>query len=215
MTYMACKLISARLLRIRVFCVSQSDYAFAKRFGAAYLPNFCRFDAEPLVAESFADRSGIICVGRYSPHKRIDKVASFINLQRLKGSLTVVCPSQDVEKYRTHLDAEFLIDLDDAQLRAAYSRARYFISLSDYEGFGLAAIEAVALGCVPILSRNGAYEAFRQQGLRAFSEDDSAAIAQLQEDPNAALKIAQHNHEVMKEYQLSAFKSRLQKHHVL
>src|SRR5690606_32490102 len=41
---------------------------------------------------------------------------------------------------------------DDAQLRALMAQASYFICLSQHEGFGLAAVEAMSAGLLPLLS---------------------------------------------------------------
>lgn len=212
--YVHIKLMFARLLLIQVLCVSRSDHDFAARHGAAYLPNFCRFEAIPLLMKDFEKRGGIICVGRYSPHKRIDKVARFAQTLGQSMPFTVVCPSQDIAAYQEHLDASFLSDLDDQALQAAYSSARFFISLSDFEGFGLAAIEAVALGCIPILSRNDAYTAFRDNGLFALFEDNPEKVHELSNDNHAAFEIAQRNLNVFEEYQISHFKKCLKQLHV-
>ena len=47
---------------------------------------------------------------------------------------------------------EFHPSPDDATLRALMSRASYFVCLSRHEGFGIAAIEALSAGLIPLLS---------------------------------------------------------------
>ena len=46
----------------------------------------------------------------------------------------------------------FVFDPGDAELRSLMGDASFFASLSSYEGFGLAAVEAMSAGLVPILS---------------------------------------------------------------
>jgi len=42
--------------------------------------------------------------------------------------------------------------VSDAELIDEYARARVFVSASEHEGFGISAVEAMAAGCVPVLS---------------------------------------------------------------
>lgn len=43
------------------------------------------------------------------------------------------------------------------EMGAWYRKSKYFISACETEGFGLAALEAVACGCIPILPNSGAF----------------------------------------------------------
>jgi glycosyltransferase involved in cell wall biosynthesis len=48
--------------------------------------------------------------------------------------------------------------IDDAELRGELAKAELFVSAATYEGFGLAALEAMAAGAVPVVND---IEAFR------------------------------------------------------
>lgn len=57
-------------------------------------------------------------------------------------------------------------------------RASFFVSLSEYEGFGIAAIEAMSAGLVPLLSDIPSYRQFvERSGVGAILPDDSEAAA--------------------------------------
>ena len=47
--------------------------------------------------------------------------------------------------------------VSDAELVEEYARARVFVSASEHEGFGISAVEAMAAGCVPVLSDIAAF----------------------------------------------------------
>lgn len=54
------------------------------------------------------------------------------------------------------LKVKFL-SLSDSDLAEAYRRAKFYVSASRYEGFGLPTLEALACGCQPILSATPAH----------------------------------------------------------
>jgi alpha-1,3-mannosyltransferase len=47
--------------------------------------------------------------------------------------------------------------VSDVELVGEYARARVFVSASEHEGFGISAVEAMAAGCVPVLSDIAAF----------------------------------------------------------
>jgi alpha-1,3-mannosyltransferase len=115
-------------------------------------------------ASSLAPTHTIISFGRFAQHKRIGHL--FPLLARLRSEdpawrLIVAGREADqtAEELRSLagiagvLDAvRFVIDPSDDELRALIGEASYFGCLSAYEGFGLAAVEAMSAGLLPILS---------------------------------------------------------------
>jgi alpha-1,3-mannosyltransferase len=114
-------------------------------------------------ASPFPTRN-IICFGRLSEHKRIASL--FPILRELRGlhpqwRLLVAGreSGQTIEQLKA-LAAEsgiadivrFSVNPADAELRGEMGAASYFACLSSYEGFGLAAVEAMSAGLFPILS---------------------------------------------------------------
>ena len=73
---------------------------------------------------------------------------------------------------------EIHIGPDTAELARLIGRASFFVSLSDYEGFGLAAIEALSAGLVPILSDIANYRLFIDRaGIGCIVGGDAVAAA--------------------------------------
>lgn len=52
----------------------------------------------------------------------------------------------------------WLGEVDDRTLRAELARAEFYLSAAEYEGFGLALLEAMAAGVVPVVNRIEAFE---------------------------------------------------------
>ncbi|HEX2973124.1 MAG TPA: glycosyltransferase, partial [Tepidisphaeraceae bacterium] len=74
--------------------------------------------------------------------------------------------------------------LSDEHMRQELGRAAFFISASRYEGFGISAIEAMAAGCIPLLSDIPAFRNLLEDGANGFLIDfdnPERAAARLQE----------------------------------
>jgi glycosyltransferase involved in cell wall biosynthesis len=60
------------------------------------------------------------------------------------------------ELYRAaSTNVEFLGRLSDEDLEALYDRASVYVQASLHEGFGMSVAEAMAAGCIPVVSRHG------------------------------------------------------------
>lgn len=68
---------------------------------------------------------------------------------------------KNIKEYinKNNLENDILLKkrVDFSQMGMWYRKSKYFISGCDIEGFGLAALEAVACGCIPILPNKGAF----------------------------------------------------------
>jgi alpha-1,3-mannosyltransferase len=150
----------------RIVACSHSDAAlFASRAGARLTVIENGIDPVRLMGASAETQTKtIICFGRFALHKRIGQV--FLLLARLlagDSGWRLIVAGRDADQTAPQLRAmaqaagvggetRFEIDPSDAALRGLIGEASYFTCLSAYEGFGLAAVEAMSAGLLPLLS---------------------------------------------------------------
>ncbi|GBR00880.1 glycosyltransferase family 4 protein [Acetobacter oeni] len=106
----------------------------------------------------------LISFGRFSPHKRLDLLFPLLAaLRKLQPEWQLIIAGRPaelgVEDLRKMADktgvadgVTIVSDPDDVDLREMLSTATWFASLSEHEGFGLAAVEALSAGLIPVLS---------------------------------------------------------------
>lgn len=178
-----------------IACCSQSDY---ERF-AAIAPSKVRLIENGVDLSKLGDAGaknpakGIVSIGRLSHNKRIDRVLdAFAVLARRDPDWTldiVGTPfdwsGKDVEVMIGERGlagrARLHVGPDDAAMREIVGRASLFASASVYEGFGIALIEAMSAGLVPVVEPNAAFSAFARKhseiALADFGEAEQAADA--------------------------------------
>jgi len=110
----------------------------------------------------------IITVGRLAPNKNMNgllTVFAAAHAARPDLSLVVVGDGvlrSELQTQAAHLGVaevvQWLSEVSDERLRAELAQAEVFMSAAHYEGFGLAVIEAMAAGVIPIVNN---IEAFR------------------------------------------------------
>ncbi len=132
----------------------------------------------------------IVSFGRFARHKQPDLL--FPLLSRLRADhpdWRLILAGRDADLTRRELQASaeaagvaeavrFVISPSDDELRAVLGEASYFGCLSSHEGFGLAAVEAMSAGLVPVLSDIPPF--------RRFNSETSAGLIVDPADPDAA-----------------------------
>ncbi|WP_323991553.1 MULTISPECIES: glycosyltransferase family 4 protein [Nguyenibacter] len=115
-------------------------------------------------ASSAAPTRTMISFGRFARHKQIDLLFPLLARLRAQGEdwrLIVAGRPADqteadlAEAARASGVAEatrFVIAPSDDMLRSLFGEASYYCCLSQHEGFGLAAVEALSAGLIPVLS---------------------------------------------------------------
>ncbi|PWV99194.1 alpha-1,3-mannosyltransferase [Hoeflea marina] len=116
-----------------------------------------------------APTQGMITIGRFSANKQILRLldAARVLVGRDPGwTLTIAGVASDLSEADVRsgiadrgLDANvrLVTGPSNADIRRMMAEASLFVSASDYEGFGLVAIEAMSAGLVPVLQPNSAY----------------------------------------------------------
>jgi glycosyltransferase involved in cell wall biosynthesis len=127
-----------------------------KRTPIMIVPNGIDLDAIRN-ADSYDEARDLVVVGRLIGHKRVDMVLEVMALLHRRG-MDVTCRIIGEGPERTALEeraqalgishaVEFRCDVrEQKELYALVKSARLFVSLSDREGFGIAALEAIACG---------------------------------------------------------------------
>jgi alpha-1,3-mannosyltransferase len=106
----------------------------------------------------------IICFGRFAQHKRVGALFPLLaQLRTQDPAWRLIVAGRDADQTAGELAAlaaaehvadavRFVVNPSDTELRTLIGEASYFACLSAYEGFGLAAVEAMSAGLFPILS---------------------------------------------------------------
>lgn len=112
-----------------------------------------------------------VMVVRSASIKRLDMYCDLINLARersLNFNFLVITPEMSVANAIRALKVPVLFDPSAALMKDAYSRSKFFLLLSDHEGFGLPPLEAMGSGCFPICRDCGGINAYMINELSQF-----------------------------------------------
>lgn len=136
-------------------------------------------------------RRRIVTIGRFSINKRLDRMLDVMKVLAARDAewhLDMIGAESDLD--RATLEKEIAarglernvalhVSIDDCSIRNIIARASLFASASEYEGFGLVAIEAMSAGLLPVLNTNEAYKAMAETHpaimLSDFADPEAAA----------------------------------------
>ena len=144
-------------------------------------------------AKNKAKPNTFIYVGRISKNKRVDLLIEAIAIVQHKiPNVKLTIAGEDFENLLPNLkkmvneknlqkNVLFAVGkFSPEEVRAFYASSEFFVSASQYEGFGISAIEAMASGCVPILNDIDSF--------RDFIKRSGAGFIANFENPEAAAK---------------------------
>lgn len=132
----------------------------------------------------------VIFVGRVAPVKRLDLVADLIKAyaaqqQDFRAVIAISgqapeCVNNLAKQYP--VSVEVVEDLPNSKVHELLVNARYFVLLSDYEGFSMATAEAVLSGAIPVVRPAGEVGRYvtANSGIRVMdiSEDGLLSVAE-------------------------------------
>jgi alpha-1,3-mannosyltransferase len=151
--------------------------------------------------DKFADAASrtltqtMIYVGRWTAHKGLGRTLALLaTLRRSDTAWRLIVAGREYDDINRDTLARMAQDAgvsdavtilpnpDNATLRAAMAQASYSVCLSSHEGFGLAAIEAMSAGLVPILSAIPPFERLADETLLPLivPDDTTEAAAAVQ-----------------------------------
>lgn len=185
-----------------LLCCSRSDMALFSQIAAqrAVLVENGVDTAKFADLSSATPRRRIVTIGRFSLNKRLDRLFDAMQALRTlspEWHLDVVGSPSDLteQDLRSEITRRGLADhvtlhvgVDNAAVCRLIAQASLFASASEYEGFGLVAVEAMSAGLVPVLHPNDAYQVLAEQhpgiSLADFArpEDSAARIEQAYQD---------------------------------
>lgn len=111
----------------------------------------------------------IVTIGRFSVNKRLDRMLDMMKVLTARdpawhldiiGSvydLDEAALRQEIGKRGLVNHVSLHVSLENAAIRSIIGGASLFASASEYEGFGLVAVEAMSAGLLPVLHPNKAY----------------------------------------------------------
>lgn len=146
----------------------------------------------------------LIYFGRWAQNKGLPAALELVAaLRALDPAWRLIVAGREFDYDRAQLAAlvaasgqaeavELVANPDDAELAALIGRASYFVCLSRHEGFGLAAVEALSAGLVPVLSDIPPFRALLEQAdlgvlvAPGHEEAGAARLAALHREAGAA-----------------------------
>lgn len=144
-------------------------------------PNFLERGVKPKdkIPEKF-----ILYVGNAYPHKNLDRlVKAFDSVQnRIDEDLILVGKSDFFykklyNKTRNNKRIKILHNINDRELSYLYENASFLVAPSLMEGFGLTPLEAMAHGCLPVVSSIDAFYQVCENAALYFNPEDIRDIA--------------------------------------
>ncbi|WP_245926649.1 glycosyltransferase family 4 protein [Breoghania corrubedonensis] len=130
-------------------------------------------DVEKFSGASAPDLTrNLVTLGRFSSNKRLDRLidvmvhlkkndpAWHLDICGVPGDVSEETLRAQITRNRLEKQVEVHVGLSSEALREVLERCSFFVSASEYEGFGLALIEAMSAGLVPVVHANAAFQAF-------------------------------------------------------
>lgn len=101
--------------------------------------------------------SRVVTFGRISPNKCINDAIDVFRNNFPQENLIIAGPNPEGIKINIVQNVEYLGPVSSAELEDLIEKSKYFISMSSYEGLGMALIEAIKGGLIPVVREIDSY----------------------------------------------------------
>ncbi|MBU2560309.1 glycosyltransferase family 4 protein [archaeon] len=169
----------------KVIADSRSDEATFSRIcsGIEHIPNGISVDE--FQVKRRPEPFTLLYIGRISRNKRIDLLIETVAvLKKSQPGVKLNVVGEDWEGIQKELEElalkkglgkniEFLGKIDRREVVEHISKAAFFVSASQYEGFGISVLEAMSAGCPVVLNDIPAFREFVNHGENGFLVDFS------------------------------------------
>jgi len=176
-----------------VAAVSHSDKVLFSKIkrDVIMVPNGIDFNRFSSITRK-TEENVFLFVGRLSCNKRIDRLIETVSeLKKIGKDVTLIVIGEDWEGQKSQLEGlakglgigkniVFTGKINAENLMHYFERAQFFVSASEYEGFGISVLEAMGTGMPVIVNNIGAFKTFVENGKNGFIADFS--------DPRRAAK---------------------------
>ncbi|WP_027955580.1 glycosyltransferase family 4 protein [Halobacillus kuroshimensis] len=151
----------------RVVACSNNDYDLFRRITSDNLQlieNGINVEKYSRISNQRGTKNHMITVGRFSSNKRVDLLLKLVSqLKKEFEDVKLSIVGKDFDRLRATYEemikgygitehVEIIENATDERLLEVMAGSEYFISASEYEGFGLSALEAMAAGRIPLLN---------------------------------------------------------------
>lgn len=165
----------------KVIAVSDHDYDIFHRIctNTVVVPNGIDFKSFSQINKNI-QKNNFLYFGRISKNKRLDNLIttfSYLKKNSCDFRLNIIGPDweglQDqlngmVKNNGIENNVLFIGEVTNDKLLKYLGTAQYFVSASEYEGFGLTVLEAMASGTIPIVNNINPLNGFIRNGTSGF-----------------------------------------------
>ncbi|HRU81610.1 MAG TPA: glycosyltransferase, partial [Candidatus Methanomethylicus sp.] len=136
----------------------------------------------------------VVSVGRFSFEKRYEEVVQLA--KTMPAMKFIICGALYDRAYYEKIAAQavgrenilLMPDVPDADLEILLAKSRFFLHAMRNEDFGIAIVEAMSCGCIPVVHRSG--------GPKEIVGDDTLTFSEIKEVPSIISSIAGREDEI-------------------
>ena len=140
-------------MKPKYMCISQNDIELVSKIS----DNVHFMGCGSSDVKFSASGNGVLTFGRISPNKCINDAIKVFANNFSKESFIIAGPNPEFLKIDVVERVKYLGPVSSTELENLIEHSKYFISMSSYEGLGMALIEAIKGGLIPIVRKIDSY----------------------------------------------------------